>query len=396
MRNIIGVPATEGDFYNRPQIIRSITEGLSRSSNILLTAPRRVGKTSVMMYLLHNSQEPYFFLYKDVEGISTSNGFFKEILYSILKDKQIAQSPSVAERIKSLPGKFFKSIKALNIGLEGASIEFQDNHEQQEHNYLEELQMLLSRLDLGGKKIIMMLDEFPWAIENIVKKSNLEEASRFLQANRSLRLTPEFQQKIQFIYAGSIGLNATVSRLGISASVNDLHPINVSPLSQEEAKDMIQQIAATESITITNIAIQHLLEKIGWLIPFYIQLAIKEAKDLLPDNREIDEHLMNKAFDQIIEYRNNNLFHHWKSRLDTSFVKNELKFVHVVLSYMAQNETMHYHNIHNLAVKHKVAEPKQVLETLKYDGYVNNQEDKQVYRYNSPILKLWWQRYVCK
>lgn len=37
---------------------------------------------------------------------------------------------------------------------------------------------------------------------------------------------------------------------------------------------------------------------------------------------------------------------------------------------------------------------KEIINTLVYDGYINNNDNPKKYLYNSPILKRWWQKYV--
>ncbi|MFM7204245.1 MAG: hypothetical protein ACKO6N_25985 [Myxococcota bacterium] len=58
MRNIVGQAVTGPDFFDRPQQIQWIWERIS-VSNILLTAPRRSGKTSLMFRLRDEPRDGY-------------------------------------------------------------------------------------------------------------------------------------------------------------------------------------------------------------------------------------------------------------------------------------------------------------------------------------------------
>jgi uncharacterized protein len=49
MRNIIGAPAEGDDFFDRPKILAQLSRELGNLANILLVAPRRVGKTSLVL-----------------------------------------------------------------------------------------------------------------------------------------------------------------------------------------------------------------------------------------------------------------------------------------------------------------------------------------------------------
>jgi hypothetical protein len=44
-----------------------------------------------------------------------------------------------------------------------------------------------------------------------------------------------------------------------------------------------------------------------------------------------------------------------------------------------------------MAVKRGIEEDyKKIIRVLMHDGYINNNDDPEVYRFNSPILKTWW------
>jgi hypothetical protein len=50
----------------------------------------------------------------------------------------------------------------------------------------------------------------------------------------------------------------------------------------------------------------------------------------------------------------------------------------------------------DLAVLFEVEDQwKRILEILAYDGYINNNGDKVHYRFNSPLVKIWWSKYIC-
>ena len=54
MRNIIGNPVEGDDFFDRPEILALLRRELENLANILLVAPRRVGKTSLVIRLCEN------------------------------------------------------------------------------------------------------------------------------------------------------------------------------------------------------------------------------------------------------------------------------------------------------------------------------------------------------
>ena len=90
---IIGNKATGEYYYPRTVIEDEIIEELYKSNNILIAAPRRVGKTSVVVNLASNCPPEMKCIFENVQGINTENGFYKRfyelILSALNKDKQI-------------------------------------------------------------------------------------------------------------------------------------------------------------------------------------------------------------------------------------------------------------------------------------------------------------------
>ncbi len=60
MKNCVGQAVRGDNFWNRENELEDIWEKISTGSNILLSAPRRVGKTSIMFHLQDNPKENFF------------------------------------------------------------------------------------------------------------------------------------------------------------------------------------------------------------------------------------------------------------------------------------------------------------------------------------------------
>jgi uncharacterized protein len=178
--------------------------------------------------------------------------------------------------------------------------------------------------------------------------------------------------------------------------INDLDSVPVLPLSADESHQLIQNVLKNYGYRIERKPSEYLLSKIEWMIPFHIQLALKEIMDLQPAEKEIDEASIDRAFNEIIDYRNNNYFDHYYKRLRKHLSPAEFKFAEELLCELSKTGTIHSNTIHNLAAKRKLETTyKSVTGALMYDGYINNNDTPEIYRFNSPILKMWWNKYVC-
>jgi len=391
MKNIVGSPARGATFLSRQGEIEKIINRLQNGNNIQIAAPRRIGKTSILFYLLDNEVNNYLYAYVDTESIDNEQDFYKKILKELLKKDWLSNSSRLQTAIQT-GKKFIKSLKSVQIV--SGTIEFSET----QTDYYEELYNLLCGLEID-RKLILLLDEFPQTIINIsqVGSDGLTKATKFLQRNRELRLDPIINQNIQFIYTGSIGLNHTVATLNASSFINDLNSIEIGQLSKREANDLIIALSKEKKLKFSEDSINYLISKIEWLIPFYIQLILQDILFANSENSEITQLEIDKAFDSIIEARNNNHFEHYYSRLKSQFKGLELDYVLKTLSDIAKNITCEKNYLFNLSAQYNVqARFKNILEILSYDGYINNSVSQNEYRFNSPILRLWWVKNICE
>ncbi len=390
MKNVIGQPARGEDFYKRVREVLKISESLSNGNNLQITAPRRVGKTSILWYLLDNDVENRHYVYIDTESINTEEGFYKKLLAEILRNKKISTSNKLAAVFSEKSNVFLKKIKGITVL--GSGIEL--NHEGVENHYIQLFNFLTGYAQSEDIELILLIDEFPQTIENI-KKNSEDSAIKFLQSNRELRLNPELKGKVKFIYTGSIGLNYTVAKLNATATINDLNSVEVGPLKKEEAIDLFIKLLETNERTTNSDASDFLLEKIQWYIPFHIQLIVQEIVNQTEKGFEITKEIIENSIESIIDLRNQNHFDHYYSRLKSQFKGNEFKYADELLKLTARQGVMSNPELFDLSAKYELQdEYKRIIQTLMYDGYINMIKDSSNYQFNSPIVKMWWLKFI--
>ena len=391
MKGVIGNPARKEQYFKRERVRQKIEEALLSNANLVISAPRRIGKTSIMYNLLDEPLDGYYPIFFEAEDIYDEDTFFKEILDKISDLDKLQNIVQLSRQsIKSLK-EFFSRIKSVNVDIKGEfGLELK---EENKLNYYEEFRNLVDSIDLGGYRLLIMIDEFPVTIENINSAFGKGKAIEFLQKNRKLRQDDKISEKLQFIYTGSIGLYSVVSGLEATGEINDLRSIRVLQLTLEEGQEMITKLIGPNNIE--KIDTEYLLEVIEWRIPFYIQLMVDEIKDLIEiESTLTGKELVNKAFDELIDHVNF-YFDHFRTRLNKSLNGNELKFAKDILYHTSENGRISESIIVDVANKYGlIGKWNQIIEILKYDGYINNNEEKKVYQFNSPIMREWWNKNV--
>lgn len=92
MKNVIGTPARGRSFYQRNREISRIITKLEDGNNLNIAAPRRIGKTSILLYLLDSKVGGHIYVYVDTEAINKEEEFFKKLVKEILKADEIKHS----------------------------------------------------------------------------------------------------------------------------------------------------------------------------------------------------------------------------------------------------------------------------------------------------------------
>lgn len=380
MRNIVGQTPRGSDFYQRDKIINKIYRRLDAGNHIYMSAPRRAGKTAIMRFMEDNPQEGYAFLYISVEDVDDTEQFFEMLSEELLGSSAVSRLIKASEKAQSVFANFaehIKKVKVWNVELE--------TQQKVQPKYSKVFEDLMRRMDTHDFKIVLLIDEFPVALERIAKEQSDDAGIEFLHIKRSIR--QRAQHGLQFVYTGSIGLPNIARKLNATATINDLNVIEVPPLTLIEGKEFTRKLLKTYGVRHSPKTVDYMLAQLRWLMPFFIQLVVQ----MLIDEYEVEQKVITKAdVDMVIEkasnHRNNIYFESYYSRLDKSLTKEESLLAKMILSEIALNDSV---PLDKYASQQATTS---VLEILEFDGYINSQQD--CYHFNSPILQLWWKKHA--
>ena len=303
MRNITGSPAEGEDFYNRHTELQQFMNKLENDSNILLTAPRRVGKTSLALKLCERYKTDIgLAIFFNVESCSDELGF-AEMLIRALKKEEIelnlvnkaqAWLATARNNVKSAGGTLF-------------SIRFKPN----EHSLDDQVRSLFEQPKKEGWKLLIVVDELPVMLHNLLKKENGEERVReFLHWLRTLR--QEFSGAVQWILLGSIGLNTFTESRNLGATINDMNPISIGAFLERDAHAFLEKLGMDNSLPLSFEARKRILEIIGWGLPYHLQLMFHALKEL---GGEATLENIETAFKSLVDPSKSIHFDTWRQRL---------------------------------------------------------------------------------
>jgi hypothetical protein len=389
MKNIVGQIPGGKDFFPRDNIINRIYRRLDAGADIYLAAPRRTGKSAIMYFLGDNPRDNYDFIYMITAFVDNATTYFRMLVNSIHNLTKISE-------------KSFKSITRIlkridEIEVLGTKVSFDKKHLDKESRYFEEFKDIIKNLDTKGRKIVFMIDEFPQTVENISRKSGSEAAVKFLQFNRTIRQTTT--GNVHFILTGSIGLPTLAEKLNAAIDINDLNIVEIPPLERQEAVKMVKRLLDYYRVPSKEYAIEYLLDKIKYFIPFHLQLAVQELIDDYENKEQpVDKEVVDRAFTRITHVRNNQYFEHYYSRLEKTFENNEYRFAIKILEHLTktENAVLSQPAIKALAEECGVSRKyTYVLRVLEFDGYISVHDNgKGSCGFTSLLLGTWWKKNV--
>ena len=377
---VLGSVATGANFYPREDIIENIWEKIENNAHVLIAAPRRVGKTSLMKAMLATEREGFCIAFESIQNVKSEKDLYKRI-YNLMYDS-LSKKEKLKEGLKSWIKT--KGIKAIDIK---GKLEL----EKVEIDYLKEINRIAEKITEHNETVVLLIDELPEVLFTIFKAGQVDEAKAILKTLRVWRQDDAFK-KLKFVFAGSVGIHFVVRHIeGRTSDLNDLTKVNYEPLTVIEAKNYIDW--ATENVTIQyneNLK-EIILQKVNYYVPYFINLLLTEIDKQARqnENTNINKAEIDIAFDIVV--KETEYFADWFNRLKDYLPPTDFSFVNEVLIYTSHKNIITIQAIYNIAVKHNKIETYGVLlRELENDGYIV--ENKNEFVFISPFLQAFWKK----
>ena len=365
MDPIIPQPGNERDprnFVGRAATTHQARQRLQEGANLILSDPRRMGKTFWMRTFA--AREPGFrsFLI-DYEGVGTSQEFFSRTAQALTTSRPVQKVlKSIAEHVESasVPGIF--TLKPAHRGTPPQQL-------------LTDILQALST-DRGEDVLLVLMDEVPMAIDNIAQHEGHQTASEILQTLRWLR----DHTQIRWIVAGSIGFHHVLHRIGSTAGhLNDLESLPLGPLPAEEASELAQRLLLGIGQQPTDDVVQALVEVCGG-IPFLLQKVTASLRQRPVASADEARDCFETFIDDPDEF---GWFEHWVTRIEPYYGEQTDAAEEVLKAALSQD--------HGWTPDTDLSpEASRVIDYLIKDHYLERRGTTIRWRY--PVLQYIWAR----
>ncbi len=383
MRTVIGSPVEGEDFFDREGERRRIWRHLESDS--LLLAPRRIGKTSLMRALCAEGQQHGF------QSISLSFAHREDEMDCV---RELAKAVAGARRIdlhrlqnrltELLPS--LKSLKLGPLGIELAASERADWRDLGEA-------LTRSIGDLSGRWLIT-IDEVPVFLLSLMKQEGgIARVRGFLYWLRNLR--QNHHDQVRWILAGSIGLDTVAARHGLGDTVNDLIPTPLGAFEPETADRFLQALDASYGLGVTAEVRGHIIEHLGWPVPYYLQILFGELYDRAEGGATLGIGLVDQVFDDLLKPGHKGYFDYWRQRLTEELGRPDDGHAIHLLNHCARDPSGASRTILEQALTERITDSETREERLRYlldilesDGYLVQVDDR--WRFRLELLRRYW------
>ena len=390
MQNAIGQPVVGEDLYGREYELSRIWELLEQGAHILMLAPRRVGKTSLMQELRRAPRENWDVLYVEVEGGDGPTHCVATILAALAADPRFRSS------FEAIP--FSNAIKdifarvTIGVDFDMLRVEFKDAIGRDWDRAAAQLQARLTSLPDAGRKLLIVIDELPYLLAEMLQAGEQREAELLLSRLRHWRQAPELRSRVQTLIGGSIGLEGILRRARISGLINDLAPFRVDSWERSTAADFLAELCCSADFHLDGSAITRILDLLHDPVPYHVQLFFSALRDASRgDAARVSPELIEGCFlERLAGPSGTAHLDHYAARLEVALDEHELELARQVLSLLCRRRAGSTIGELMESVESDDRTFRSVMRDLEADGYLTHDGDRLAFRSN--LLREWWWR----
>lgn len=383
MKISVGNPVEGDDFFDR-ELEQARAWRKLEGSHLLMLAPRRIGKTSLILRLCATAREHRrYAVHCSFAKCESESDCIRELF------KALASQHSIGQRSTAL----FSTIKSFKLGPFGV-----DWHEAKPESWREAGEELGKALAEDEDNWLVCIDELPVFIINLLQQGDdgRRRARAFLYWLRDLRQT--HYQRIKWLMAGSIGLDTLAARLRLTDSINDLEPFPLDAFSEESALRFLAKLADSYGLPLSDELCRAIVARVGWPVPYYLQLMFSHLRDESLDNgAPPDAVMIEKVFEKLLGNSYRTHFDYWHQRLEEELGQPEAGQAARILTQICRSTAGATRDELTQGLSTIIQDPESrdkalnyLLEVLISDGYLVLREGRYAFRLE--WLRLYWQR----
>lgn len=377
------------DCFDRDKEAEKLWAHFKKGRNVLMLAPRRMGKTVLLERLKEESESNGFHaVVLDVEGYRHEKDFFQQMCASIQEELRAGQALLAA---------FTERLRRVVHGADNLQGDWRNLLLHTDWRLFADHLVAELEKTTDGMTWVFLVDEITIFTKALLDGQSVEVASDFLY---KLRQLCQKHRKVRWLFTGSIGLDTIARRHGFEGALVDLEIFPLKPFSLETAKGFLQQIAEKNEVVMTEEAASTICERLGWLSPYYLEKIGEAACDRVSRGQEVDRKAADQATESLLDSTYRMYWSTWREHLDKNYPEPERTRLFTVLAEIARSPDGTSFNTLLLTLNPAGGEPlaesslRGYLDTLEADGYLTPNPERSRFHFQMNLLREWWQRYV--
>ena len=289
------ISIAEGDnFYDRVEETKRVVNTLEGGNNIVLFAPRRYGKTSLVFRVMQQlEQHGISCVYLDLMPVYSLESFaelYLQALYS--KQTSMERFMQMVSALKNIrPKMSFDSFRKTVFGIEFAVPKVTTAT-------IAQILELPEQMAKEGKRIVVVLDEF----------QEIRKLNKFgLEA--LLRSKIQLQHHANYLFLGSkTHIIQDMFMAKNKPFYNSAITLQIGTLPEEDTVSFIMSRFASSNIRISEDECRYIIARVE-NIPYYIQLLCAEIwQYMMPDLHEVNQEIIDECFLRVVELKSDYYF----------------------------------------------------------------------------------------
>ena len=410
----VGRPVRGINFFDREREQRLLWQHLDQS-HVLVLAPRRVGKTSLLLRLMDAAPDHgRHAVYVSVADARTEDDVIRKLIGAIAAHPA---SPKIWKRLQKGPLKRF--VSRLLPKLTAGPLTVELGKGDPDESWPKVAEAVAEAIDALGEPWLVLVDELPIFVLNLLRQDGgmdgeVARTRNFLNWFRQLRNpAPNSRSKVghvgsplRWVVAGSIGLDAVVARARLGDTINDLMLFPLGPFSVDTADIFLVALSDSYGLPLSRETRARIAERAGWLIPFYLQVLFSRLHDLVAEHGLTPSPaLVDRVVEELLTPAYRAYFDYWRQRRTEELGRPDDQRALALLACAAEEVEGATKKALDHALSELVPDPVLrapvltfLLEVLENDGYLavsaGAGAGEARWRFRSALLREYWLRRV--
>lgn len=396
MDNYTGGPVVGDNLYGREDELKRLWEKIERGEHVLMLAPRRVGKTSLMLELRRAPRAGWDVVYVNVEDGSGAADCVAAILAELAtidRYRSVLDSIPFADAVKSVFKSVFERLSVrADIGVLQAELKSAIGREWR--HAADRLRGRLANPGETESRLLIVIDELPFLLLEMRRtEDGKNEARTFLSWLRASRQAPETLGRVCTLVGGSIGLEGVLRRDNLSGLINDFATFPVESWSRETADSFLVELGRDNGFLLDEQSRAAMLDLLHDPVPFHVQLFFYGLRDVCEGHRSrVSPDAIRRCFDERLTGPGGTAhLDHFLERLEFVFDdEHERTAARGILERACRRtDGVTLTGVEDLRRADETAF-RSALREIEAGGYIDREGDRL--RFRSNLLRAWWRK----